>query len=69
MGPVAAAIEQSSRLCTGVLETPLDWNDVREALLIDLLEHEAQHQGQLIRYLYGLGITVPTSWKNRYNLN
>jgi hypothetical protein len=69
MGPVAAAIEQSSRLCKGVLETPLDWNDVREALLIDLLEHEAQHQGQLIRYLYGLGITVPTSWKNRYNMN
>jgi hypothetical protein len=36
--------------------------------LFDLLEHEAQHHGQLIRYLYALGIERPDSWKERYAL-
>lgn len=35
---------------------------------IDLLEHEAAHQGQLIRYLYALKLTIPPSWKARYAL-
>lgn len=35
----------------------------------DLLEHETQHHGQLIRYLYGLGIPRPTSWRERYALD
>jgi hypothetical protein len=39
-----------------------------EGFLLDLLEHEAQHHGQLIRYLYGLGIERPDSWKERYAL-
>jgi uncharacterized damage-inducible protein DinB len=34
-----------------------------------LLEHEVQHHGQLIRYLYGLGIERPESWKQRYALD
>lgn len=37
--------------------------------LVDLLEHETQHHGQLIRYLYGLGIARPTSWRERYALD
>jgi hypothetical protein len=37
--------------------------------LLDLLEHEAQHHGQLSRYLYGLKVGVPTSWKTRYNFD
>lgn len=40
-----------------------------EDFLFDLLEHEAQHHGQLIRYLYGLGIERPPSWKERYALD
>ena len=36
--------------------------------LLDLLEHESQHHGQLIRYLYGLKIEIPESWKARYSL-
>lgn len=35
----------------------------------DLLEHEAQHHGQLIRYIYGLGIARPTSWREHYALD
>ncbi len=34
-----------------------------------LLEHEAQHHGQLIRYLYGLGIPRPSSWQRQYALD
>lgn len=34
-----------------------------------LLEHETQHHGQLIRYLYGLGIPRPESWRRQYALD
>ena len=34
-----------------------------------LLEHETQHHGQLIRYLYGLGIDRPRSWQQQYALD
>lgn len=34
-----------------------------------LLEHETQHHGQLIRYLYGLGIERPESWRRQYALD
>ena len=40
----------------------------RWGLALDLLEHEAAHQGQLIRYLYGLELPIPESWKRRYAL-
>ena len=38
-------------------------------LLCDLVEHEAAHQGQLIRYLYGLKLPIPAGWKARYALD
>lgn len=37
--------------------------------LFDLLEHEAQHHGQLARYLYALKVGVPQSWKDRYHFD
>ncbi|MCP2637114.1 hypothetical protein K0817_011150 [Microbacterium sp. HD4P20] len=37
--------------------------------VIALLEHETQHHGQLIRYLYGLGIERPDSWQQQYALD
>ncbi len=39
------------------------------SLLLDLLEHEVQHHGQLIRYIYGLKLKMPSTWKERYNLD
>ena len=36
--------------------------------LFDLLEHEIQHHGQLIRYIYGNKLTFPDSWKKRYSV-
>lgn len=39
------------------------------AYVVALLEHETQHHGQLIRYLYGLGIDRPHSWQRQYALD
>jgi len=35
---------------------------------LHLLEHEAQHHGQLIRYLYGVPLPIPRSWVDQYAL-
>lgn len=37
--------------------------------VIALLEHETMHQGQLVRYLYGLGIDRPHTWQQQYSLD
>ncbi|MDW4572295.1 hypothetical protein R8Z57_05820 [Microbacterium sp. M3] len=44
-----------------------DEDSLRYALA--LLEHETQHHGQLIRYLYGLGIDRPHTWQQQYALD
>jgi hypothetical protein len=56
----AAAVELAIR---GVA-----WTPAKEELLVDLIEHEAQHQGQLIRYAYALGLRFPQSWLDRWAL-
>ncbi len=43
--------------------------DAGISFLLDLLEHETQHHGQLIRYLYALDIERPPSWRERYSLS
>jgi hypothetical protein len=47
----------------------LDWTEARKDLLLDLMEHETQHQGQLIRYVYGLPVKFPQSWLDRWSLD
>ncbi|MDP6605350.1 MAG: hypothetical protein QF664_03690 [Dehalococcoidia bacterium] len=47
----------------------VDLDDTRSDYALDLLEHETQHQGQLIRYLYGLRLDIPQSWKDRWALD
>ena len=37
-------------------------------LLLDLLEHEVQHHGQLIRYVYANRLSFPPSWSQRYTV-
>ena len=37
-------------------------------VIVDLLEHEVQHHGQLIRYAYGNKIVFPKSWNERYTV-
>lgn len=45
----------------GLSETQLD-------LAFELLEHEVQHHGQLIRFVYANGLTFPASWHDRYTV-
>lgn len=66
--PVVDALRDSAAIVSGVLGSIGDFDEIRSGLMIDLLEHEAAHQGQLIRYLYGLRLRAPESWRNRYHL-
>lgn len=43
-------------------------SDTQLSLLFDLHEHEIQHHGQLIRYMYANHIPFPKSWNNRYTV-
>ena len=45
-----------------------DLTDVQIEFAFDLLEHEVQHHGQLIRFIYGNGLTFPDSWNKRYTV-
>lgn len=38
------------------------------SLVMDLLEHEVQHHGQLIRYGYANKLGFPESWTKRYTV-
>ncbi len=66
--PVSEAIGRSAEGLAEILGTMDSFTDVQSKLMVDLLEHEAAHQGQLIRYLYGLRLPIPDSWKARYAL-
>lgn len=43
-------------------------DEVNSNLLFDLLEHEVQHHGQLIRFAYANKIEFPKSWNTRYTV-
>lgn len=43
-------------------------SDTQVDLAFELLEHEVQHHGQLIRFIYGNGLTFPDSWNKRYTV-
>ena len=63
-------LEALDRSEGGLIEVlgDLEWTDARERLLLDLLEHESQHQGQIIRYVYALGRRFPDTWVQRWAL-
>ena len=65
---VADALRRSAQAVTDVLASIDQYSDVQNRLIVDLLEHEAAHHGQLIRYIYGLGLPIPESWKTKYAL-
>ncbi|MEZ5384232.1 MAG: hypothetical protein R3F13_01825 [Prosthecobacter sp.] len=65
---VAEALRRSAEGVLTELSGMDAFTDVQHRLVVDLLEHEAAHQGQLIRYLYGLRLPIPESWKARFAL-
>ena len=64
---VIQALRQATEKFEEVLNG-IEWTNDRDSLLLDLLEHETQHQGQLIRYVYGLNYKFPKSWAERWAL-
>ena len=66
----AAVLEAVERSCNAVLiyleNTAL--NEIQMDYLFELLEHEIQHHGQLIRFIYGNKLGFPQSWRDRYTV-
>jgi len=67
-GVVLDKLEESAlnlkNFFTGTGSELINWN-----LVIDLLEHEIQHHGQLIRYSYANKLGFPNSWIKRYTVS
>lgn len=59
------ALEASRQAVVGAAAAA---NDESDEMVLDLLLHETQHHGQLIRYFYGLELDFPESWRRRWNL-
>lgn len=65
---VASALTNGVTLVKAATAAIKDRNDSQDDWIVALLEHEAGHQGQLIRYLYGLNLEIPQSWKDKHAL-
>ncbi len=63
---VLSALDET-RLRLGTLDFG-GLNAAQVGLGFDLLEHEVQHHGQLIRFVYANGLTFPESWTTRYTV-
>lgn len=65
-GSVLAALETSHACLNEIDFTNLSELQIKFAF--DLLEHEIQHHGQLIRFVYGNKLGFPESWNRRYTV-
>lgn len=54
-------LQSSAESVTQALVRVRDWTVERDRLLIALAEHEVMHEGQIIRHMYGLDMTIPQS--------
>lgn len=60
---VAETLRASARAFQRTAAGIAEWTDARHDLLADLLEHEAMHEGQMIRHVYALERPLPASFK------
>ncbi|HSM26191.1 MAG TPA: hypothetical protein VK856_15110 [Anaerolineaceae bacterium] len=63
---VLEALEESFRRLNDIDFTI--FSESQKKYAFDLLEHEVQHHGQLIRYVFANQLTFPDSWKKRYTV-
>jgi hypothetical protein len=63
---VLAALEKTHQRMNEIDFSNLSGTQVD--LAFDLLEHEIQHHGQLVRFVYGNGLTFPDSWNRRFTV-
>lgn len=66
---VQEQLAESKKDFLAAVDTLTTLTSPQQSLMFDLIEHEAQHHGQLVRYLYGQKLPVPATWKKRYNLD
>jgi len=64
--PVLSALETTRQHLGEIRFSGL--TDAQIELAFGLLEHEVQHHGQLIRYVYANRLNFPESWKKRYTV-
>lgn len=64
-----ALADSRTRIEAHLADAPPQLDEAREAILLDLLQHEAQHQGQLIRYFYANGLAFPAEFAAAYALD
>ena len=50
------------------LNSEKKFSSFEKETLLDLLEHEVQHHGQLIRFVYSNKLKFPKSWNERYTV-
>ncbi|PSV26247.1 MULTISPECIES: hypothetical protein [unclassified Photobacterium] len=60
---IVAKLKSSEVKFEEAVTTIKSWTEERDDLLVDLLEHESMHEGQLIRHVYALKQEVPKSVK------
>ncbi len=65
---VRAALERSAAEVAEWLGELAPDDERAWTLCLQLLEHESQHHGQLIRYFYALPLAIPASWAEKYAL-
>ena len=58
-----AALSVSREKIRNSIDSVFEWTPTREKLLLELLEHEVMHEGQIIRHMYGLEKKLPQSWR------
>lgn len=66
---VQRSLSSSADLVLNALKHLESYSDSSNRYVADLLEHEAAHHGQLIRYLYALRLPIPNGWKKKYALD
>ncbi len=66
---LARSLAMSGERLLEVVSAEDSFTDSQYKLIVDALEHEAAHQGQLIRFLYALNLPIPEIWKVRFALD
>lgn len=61
-------IKNSEELVNEQITLIDSFTDTQNEMILQLLEHECAHHGQLIRYFYGLRLPIPQSWQEKYSL-
>lgn len=61
-------VEALSASATALLQALSDDGSLADRMALFVFEHEAMHQGQLIRFVYSLDLEFPKSWADHWHL-